>query len=226
MGNRVDRGAQGGMAGPVRVRDIIAAAKFPDVLPTPHSEEFGLWRFRRVDLKDAAIPRFLVGANTLTMLEKLSMLRMNQDQPYEVVMEDSNTELRRHAPIFRHGRGRILISGLGLGCVVRGLLTKPEVEHIDVVEIDRRIIDRFGAEFADDARVEIHHGDALSFPWPESMHWDVAWHDIHCIKEDNLVRLHARLVERFLYQCDRQGWWGAGGRVARRAARPGYFLAA
>lgn len=209
----------------MKVAEIIRAAKFPDTLPPPHQEDFGLWRFRRVCLKDAPIERFVIGGNALTILEKMTMITVHLES-YEVVMEDSNVELRRHAPIFRHGHGRILISGLGLGCVVRGLLTKPEVEHIDVVEIDPRIIDRFGVEFAGDRRVTIHHGDALTYPWSETERWDVAWHDIHCTKEDSLVRLHAALVERFLYQCDRQGWWGSGARIARRAARPGYFLAA
>jgi spermidine synthase len=52
-------------------------------------------------------------------------------------MEDTLSELRRHTPIFMRAKGRLLVTGLGLG-VVRGLLAKPEVEHIDVVEIDRR----------------------------------------------------------------------------------------
>jgi hypothetical protein len=37
-----------------------------------------------------------------------------------------------------------------LGCVVRGLLSKPEVERIDVVEIDGDILRVVGKEFRGD----------------------------------------------------------------------------
>lgn len=161
----------------------------------------------------------------MAILGRVSWLTLNDPDHYEVVMEDSARELRRHAPILRHGRGRVLVSGLGLGCVVRGLLAKPDVDHIDVVEIDPAIIRHFGAEFAADPRVTIHLGDAMTYRWPRNARWDFAWHDVVCVKGDSLTLIHARLVKRFARRCGRQGWWGAGARIARRAF-PGYILAA
>ena len=205
----------------LRLDAILASARVP-----PHITEakFGLWSFWRVRCQTEADRRW-VGANVLSILGRVSWLTVGLDT-YEVVMEDSVQELRRHLPIFRHGHGRVLISGLGLGCVVRGLLMKPEVAHIDdVVEIEQRIIEHFGAEFADNPRVTIRHGDALTVKWPASTRWDVAWHDITCVKGDALTLSHARLVARHFHRCSRQGWWGAGTRIARRAA-PGYIIAA
>lgn len=203
------------------VNAILTAARMPSDVP---EVKFGLWSFWRRAVTNP-IQRYVVGGDVHAILGRVSYLTLNQPDHYEIVMEDSLPELRRHAPIFRHGHGRVLVSGLGMGCVVRGLLTKPEVEHIDVVEIERRIIEHFGAEFAGNPRVSLHHGDALTYPWPDDARWDVAWHDIHCIKEDSLVLLHASLVKRFYHQCTKQGWWGAGARIARRAA-PGHILAA
>jgi hypothetical protein len=61
-------------------------------------------------------------------------LEQDDGRVYEVVMEDSPRELRRHLPIWMHAHGRVLVTGLGLGCVVRGLLASPHVEYIDVAK--------------------------------------------------------------------------------------------
>jgi predicted membrane-bound spermidine synthase len=100
----------------------------------------------------------------------------------------------------------VLVTGLGLGCVVRGLLAKPEVDHIDVVELDGAIIDVVGAEFAAEPRVTIHHHNALTFP-VEGRSWDVAWHDIWCERNDGLDMLHAKMIHHFADACPQQGAW-------------------
>lgn len=69
---------------------------------------------------------------------------------------------------------RVLIAGLGLGIVPAWLLAKTGVSRIDVVEIDRDVIDlitgdrdqRFAPNsWAADPRLHIHHGDAHTW-WP------------------------------------------------------------
>lgn len=122
-------------------------------------------------------------------------------------MEDSPRELRRHLPVLLAARGRVLVSGLGLGCVVRGLLSLPEVEHVDVVEIDRNVLRLTGAEFSDHPRVTLHLGDALRIRWPRRTRWDFAWHDIHD-EYGHLAVLHTRLLLRYQRRVGRQGAWG------------------
>ena len=53
----------------------------------------------------------------------------------------------RHLPIWLSARGRVLVTGLGLGCVVRGLLASTCVTHVDCIEIDRYICLVVGEEF-------------------------------------------------------------------------------
>lgn len=130
------------------------------------------------------------------------------------IMDDSDREIRRHAAAILAAKGRVLKTGLGFGCFVRACLLKPEVEHIDVVEIDRHIIAHFGAEFRDNPRVTIHHADAFEFPL-DGKHWDLAWHDIYCEGNDGLQALHVKLLLRYRNYCDTQGAWALPRFVAR-----------
>lgn len=139
----------------------------------------------------------------------------------EIVMDDSLPELRRHLPIWMAARGRVLKTGLGLGCVVRGLLIKPEVEHIDVVEIDGTIISTIGPEFANEPRVTIHHADAHSWDF-HGRSWNFIWHDIHDNDETEALAVqHARLIARYVdvTPVDRQGAWAFPRMAKRRIGR-------
>ena len=103
---------------------------------------------------------------------------------------------------------RVLITGLGLGCVVRGLLASPRIERIDVVELDADILRIIGSEFVDDRRVSLHHGDALTIEFPERRTWDFAWHDLWTDGERHLQSLHAELMVRFRDRVvHQQGAW-------------------
>ncbi|MCB1349816.1 MAG: hypothetical protein KDK11_14705 [Maritimibacter sp.] len=122
------------------------------------------------------------------------------------IMDDSDAEIRKHLNAVRHARGRVLKTGLGFGVFVRMCLEKPEVEHLDVVEIDADIIEHFGAEFSGNPRVTIHHADAFEFD-PAGRRWHLGWHDIYCEGNDGLADLHARLILKFAPFCDLQGAW-------------------
>lgn len=186
------------------VAALLDACRVPDSVP---SGEFGLWTIGRL-----IVPEIVRGKKCIdpevpayTFLGRATMAALHQ--PYgEIVMEDTLPELRRHLPILLRGRGRILVSGLGLGCVVRGLLSKPDVEHVDVVEIDRTILEVVGPEFAQDPRVTLHEGCAIGYPWRSDLTWDYAWHDVWT-EEGSLDRLHAELLARYRYRAKHQGAW-------------------
>jgi spermidine synthase len=129
-------------------------------------------------------------------------------EEWDTVMEDSAGELKKHLPIWLKARGRVLVSGLGLGCVVRGLLASPYVEHIDVIEIDELICAIVGREFRDNLRVTIHLGDALSYQLSSEARWDFAWHDIWTPKNEGLQVQHAKLMMKFRRKIETaQGAW-------------------
>lgn len=122
------------------------------------------------------------------------------------VMEDSDIELSRHLHAVRHAHGRVLKTGLGMGCFVRMCLQKPSVKHIDVVEISKEVIDHFGTEFTRNDRVTIHHMDAFEFSLTNGP-WDFAWHDIYCEGNQGLQGKHVELIKRYHKHVKIQGAW-------------------
>lgn len=196
------------------VERLIDACRAPDDLAP---RDAGLWYTRRFDVRDFGpvgywrLPRTITPYQTWTALFRWTDATIHLGYG-ECVMEDSPEELRRHLPILVRARGRVLVTGLGMGCVVRGLLARPDVEHIDVVEIDPHILTLAGLEFEAEPRVTLHEGDALTYDWPAGARWDYAWHDCWC-EDGPLDGLHARLLARYRGRCDRQGAWQLDRRV-------------
>jgi hypothetical protein len=134
-------------------------------------------------------------------------------------MSDSPDEVHDHAAPFHEAQrrgGRVLINGLGAGLILGGLLKLPNVEHIDVVEIDERIIRLIGPHYAD-PRVRIHHADAHEIRWPAGTRWNVVWHDIWLdLTAENLPSMH-RLHRRYGSRADWQASWGRSFLEAQRS---------
>lgn len=195
--------------------DFLEAARVPRSL---EPQTFGLWTIERRRAgetilgelsTDLGLPYGLVGWPDYTLLRRLTLASMHLEHVGgEVVMGDSLRELRHHLPIWLTARGRVLKTGLGLGCVVRGLLANPAVEHVDVVEIDADICRIIGAEFSDNPHVTLHHADALSWDFG-ARRWDYAWHDLHSFDDRHLQLMHAELMARYLpaVAAHRQGAW-------------------
>lgn len=132
-----------------------------------------------------------------------------------VVMSATPDEMDDHrAPYQRAMRlqtdVRVLVNGLGLGMVLSGLLTLPNVAHVDVVEIDADVVRLGKAAFADElsqGRVWIYQADALEFRPERGVRYDVVWHDIwDAICGDNLVSMRT-LKRRYARRAGWQGCW-------------------
>lgn len=103
------------------------------------------------------------------------------DPLYMPVMSDTPAEIREHSMAIEDAYGDVVITGLGLGCIVSALLAKPEVRTITVVEIDRDVIALTGPYYADEPRVTIVNMDALKAAEAfedEGQFFDYGWHDI------------------------------------------------
>ena len=96
----------------------------------------------------------------------------------ELWMTNTPREIMDLTPVFERATGRVLIHGLGLSCLVSGLLAKPKVTHIDIVEIEKDVISLVGPAYEQESRVTIHQGNCIDYPWPPGTHWDYVWHDI------------------------------------------------
>lgn len=153
--------------------------------------------------------------------------KVEANDGYVPVMSDTPDEIEGHAHAIFHAEGRVLIHGLGLGCLVSALLAKPEVTHIDVVEIDPDVIALTGHYYTHDPRVQIHRGDCVRMDWSPELRWDYVWHDIWThISERNLDPEEAEhgiaystLFDMFTGRADDQGAWAYEEAVAMRDAR-------
>ena len=129
-----------------------------------------------------------------------------------VWMSDVPDEKRDHREPYwqaKRNGGRCLVHGLGLGMVVKAMLDLPNVEHVDVVEIDADVIALCGPAFEHYGdRLTIHHDDCLERKWPVGIRWAVVWHDIwRDLCTDNLSEM-ATLHRKFGRRADWQGSWG------------------
>jgi hypothetical protein len=131
------------------------------------------------------------------------------------VMSDTPAEIEGHFHAIEYGTGRVLIHGLGLGCLVSALLAKPEVTHIDVVEVDPEILTAIGPYYDDDPRVHLHQGDCLTYEWPEGTTWDYVWHDVWSHVSDRNLNpeeaehgiTYGMMFDLFADRADLQGAW-------------------
>ena len=188
----------------------IQAARVPH---TVQPQEFGLWNIQRIRAAQAvsqyesSLSRQCVGFDDYTLLRRVTGSTVHIDG--EVVMEDSRQELQKHLPIWMAARGRVLVTGLGLGCVVRGLLASDRVDHITVIEKCPYIVERIGAEFWSHPRVSLYLEDALHWN-AGSERFDFAWHDLWTDQdagEPHLQNIHAKLFIRYRKTARVQGAW-------------------
>lgn len=146
--------------------------------------------------------------------------------PGETVMNDLPCELNKHMEFIIRASGRVLVGGLGLGCVVRGLLAHGQVEHIDLIERSSDVIKLCGSS-VQDPRVTIHQRDALH-GFIGGGPWDWAWWDLHSDSErsePHLQIIHMDLIQRFHDRIrHRQGAWAMPRRFRRSLRREGVML--
>jgi hypothetical protein len=141
-----------------------------------------------------------------------------------VIMSNTRMEVNTAYEAFHDATGRVLINGLGLGMVLEGILSKPEVEYVRVVELDQDVIDLVGPHFKNDKRVEIICADAYTYRPAKGEKFDYVWHDIwDDINEENLP-LMAKLTRGYSRFAVKQGVWSRDmcRRQRRESSRNGW----
>lgn len=143
----------------------------------------------------------------------------------DVVMSDTPDELSDHrwvAMEMRQRGGRVLIGGLGLGCVLRAALLSEAVTHVDVVELSKDVISlvapRYEALAASQGKtLTIHEADVFEKRWPPGTRWTVAWFDIwDDLCSDNRPEF-SRLLRSYGRRADYKGCWGKAWLDAHRS---------
>jgi len=90
-------------------------------------------------------------------------------------MSNQPQEIKNIERVVKTAKGNCFVGGLGLGLVVQELLKIREVEHVDVVEINREVIETCSRRVID-KRVSIYEGNAKTF-FPNSS-YDWIYYDI------------------------------------------------
>lgn len=159
-----------------------------------------------------------------TFLYRLTDATLHHDPPGEVVMEDTLFELQTHLGFAMHARGRVLVTGLGLGCVVRGLLANPNVQHITCIEDSDDVLKLVGP-YMPKERLTIIQADALEWTAKNQEQFDCAWHDLWTDRgngEPHLDMWHAQLLMNCRKTIKYQGAWAFDRRAKKSLVRHGF----
>jgi hypothetical protein len=110
-------------------------------------------------------------------------------------MCDAPFMLRNYVPFVQSAAGDILLTGLGLGCLVGALAARPAVRSITVLEIDPDVLGLIGPHVRHRG-VELISADALAWRPPDGRRFDAAMLDIDDDTEliSRLVRHHSPWV--------------------------------
>lgn len=171
-----------------------------------------MWHIKKLNLtKDVTAPKdgrmILVKKGNYTQLWRwtLATIKRRLEPPFddilpdpgELVMTDSDDELNTHLGFMLRAHGRVLITGLGLGCVIRGCLANPAVQHVVCIERDPDVI-KMVKPYMPAERLTIIQADALS--WTRNnlgrQKFDSCWHDLWSDPdkhEPNLALIHSEL---------------------------------
>lgn len=126
-----------------------------------------------------------------------------------IVMSDTPNEIDDHWGIIHHAKGEVLINGLGLGVVLKGILSKPEVTKVTVIELSEDVIKLVGAYYKSQygEKLEIINANALTWKPPKGKRYGAVWHDIwDTICSDNLPDMH-KLHRKYARIAGWQGSW-------------------
>lgn len=192
------------------MKNKILKAAGAENIPVQHS---GWWFIsKRTIQKDTMSTHrdkyVMCPAGTYTYLYRITESALKNNLPGEIVMEDTPLELKTHLNFMLRATGKILVTGLGLGCVVRGLLANPSVDYVTCIEKSEDVLDMVQPWMPVD-RLKIIHDDALKWTKNNKEKFDFAWHDLWTNREKgdpHLANWHARLL---MHCKGKVGWQGA-----------------
>lgn len=204
------------------MKDAILKAMRADCVPEGGA---GRWYVKKRDIDGFTLMKYLAEGRQVTA-GSYTFLHCYTDATLfkggECVMNDLPCELNTHLDFALKARGRVLVGGLGLGCVVRGLLQNPAVESIDLIEREKDVIDLCGASVAH-PKVKLHQCDAVrdeisGGPW-DYIWWDL-WNDPNK-DEPALALIHMKLIKKFRKRTTHQGAWALPRRYRRSLKKIG-----
>lgn len=208
-------------------QDYLAAMKASSVPAGWH----GLWYITKATTtKDLPYKRssgqeVKVPPGDYTFLYRLTDDTLYNDPPGVVVMEDSPYELASHLGFVLRAKGNVLVGGLGLGCVLRGLLLNPAVTHVTCIENSNDVLRLVGSHMQDLDRLTIIEADAREWACDNKEHFDCGWYDLWTDKskgEPHLDLWHIDLLMKLRKTVTRQGAWAFSRQAKRKLIDNGF----
>jgi hypothetical protein len=131
-------------------------------------------------------------------------IKLTDKRKKEIVMSDTPMELETNNEVLENARGSVLIGGLGLGIILLAIQKKKEVKRIVVVEKEMELIIRIASQLPLNNKVEIVHGDILT--WETDEKFDTQYFDIwNHISGDNWAEMKA-LNARYRKNRNKGAW--------------------
>lgn len=174
----------------------------------------GLWYIRKLHLQEPRLTKrknkYVWVSGVITYLHLITDSTIHKNPPGEIVMDDSIYEMYTHLDFMLKAHGKVLVTGLGLGCVIRGLLVNPRVKFITCIEKSEHVL-KLVEPYMPKDRLKIIHADALKWVKSDDRKFDCAWHDLYTNKdngEPNLAVWHTELIFNCRRKVKFQGAWG------------------
>jgi len=118
-----------------------------------------------------------------------------------VLMCDTPDEVDKYLPFIEQARGRVLLTGFGLGYMLKALLAKPEVEWVTVVEWNVELVASALYTYAGE-RCSFVYGDA--YTWEPRGRYDMAFHSVWVHWDLFTVYEMARIMDHYQTHVDYQ----------------------
>ena len=115
-----------------------------------------------------------------------------------IVMSDTWMEKYTNMEVYYHAKGDVLIAGLGIGMVLLGIQSKPEVTSITVVEKEQEIISLVTSHLPLNDKVTIVHSDIFSYVPDrkfDTIYFDI-WDNLCGDNWEEMKKLHRKFVRK------------------------------
>ena len=178
--------------------------------------ESGRWSIKKIRLSRPVITKHprregLVALPAGTYTKLFCATESTMHMIGELVMEDTTVELETHLDFMLRAWGRVLISGLGLGCVIRGCLANPRVKHVVCLENSPDVLKLVGPHMPKE-KLTIIVADALQWTKDKCRpgDFDCAWHDLWTdtdAGQPHLALWHSELIENTCEKVKLMGAW-------------------
>lgn len=196
-----------------KIENQIMTAMRAEAIP---AAEAGLWHIKKLNLAKPFVTKcsrgreHLVPAGVFTSLCRFTEKTLHLSLG-ELVMHDFPYELRKHLQFAKLAHGRVLITGLGLGCVARGCLANPAVKQVVVIENSPEVFGMVGPHMPQ-KRLDIIFADARKWTKENGDGFDCAWHDLWTEESDsssdsNLQLQHMEMIVNLFGKVPIQGAW-------------------